>query len=194
MSDHDSPPEELERSAPEHPQLVTDPESRLLVPQLGADGRDQVATNTRDYLPSAIALAAPPMTDAEYRALRNDIRAHGLRVPIVLIHGDAGDEILDGVHRQKACIETGRERRYLHWESSHPGDSPIAFAVSQHTHRHPTIDQRAIYAACLATLGRGRPGENAPAGRNIPIRRGINDGRLKAIRPTRPRRGRRQDR
>ncbi len=182
MSDHDSPPEELERSAPEHPQLVTDPESRLLVPQLGADGRDQVATNTRDYLPSAIALAAPPMTDAEYRALRNDIRAHGLRVPIVLIHGDAGDEILDGVHRQKACIETGRERRYLHWESSHP------------THRHPTIDQRAIYAACLATLGRGRPGENAPAGRNIPIRRGINDGRLKAIRPTRPRRGRRQDR
>src|SRR6266851_731561 len=95
MVDHDSLPEELERSSPELPQLVTDPEFRALGPPFRPEGRNQVATIIRDYPPSAIALAAPPMSEAEYQELKDNIAAHGLRNPIVLI----GNRILDGLPR-----------------------------------------------------------------------------------------------
>lgn len=114
----------------------------------------------RRYKPSEIALAAPPMGDDEYQALVEDIKVHGLRNPIVIFN----NRILDGVYRDRACEELGIPRRYTQWQPQVHGDSvdtPIAFAISQHTRRNLTVDQKAIYAAKLATLGRGRPEKNA---------------------------------
>src|SRR6266851_1792111 len=114
---------------------------------------------TPHYKPIAIALAAPPMSPTEYRALVEDIRAHGLREPIVLI----GKRILDGVHRLRACIELKKKPHFEQWRPRHAGDTPVAFAASMHTRRNLTDQQRAVYAARLATLKRGRRA-NPPIG------------------------------
>jgi hypothetical protein len=47
----------------------------------------------------------PRMTEAEFTALVEDIKANGLRQPIVLYQG----KILDGRHRQDAAKLAGRE-------------------------------------------------------------------------------------
>ncbi len=143
MVDHDSLPEELERSSPELPQLVTDPEFRALGPPFRPEGRNQVATIIRDYPPSAIALAAPPMSEAEYQELKDNIAAHGLRNPIVLI----GNRILDGLPRLHACKELGIPPRYIEWKSRRRGDSAVAYAAGQHTRRNLSPQQKALYAA-----------------------------------------------
>lgn len=48
----------------------------------------------------------PPLSDAEYAALREDIRAAGVRVPIDV---DEDGNILDGHHRKKIADELGVE-------------------------------------------------------------------------------------
>jgi len=47
----------------------------------------------------------PPMTDAEYRELVEDIREHGQREPVTV---DDEGRVIDGRHRVKACAELGR--------------------------------------------------------------------------------------
>ena len=51
------------------------------------------------------ANAFPMMDDKRYAELLEDIRAHGLRVPVVICDG----MILDGRNRAKACAELGVE-------------------------------------------------------------------------------------
>ena len=126
-----------------------------------------------NYQPTEIAKAAPPMSVDEYRELREDIRVHGLREPVVLL----GRQILDGVHRLRACIELEIKPSFTQWQPQVHGDTtdtPIAFAASKHTRRHLTEGQKAVYAARLATLKRGRPGTNPPIG-------GISQSKAAAI-------------
>ena len=60
------------------------------------------------YPISFLALAFPPLSPARYARLLASIRAHGLRRPIVVWRG----QVIDGLHRLKACAEAGVEPRY----------------------------------------------------------------------------------
>ena len=48
----------------------------------------------------------PALTDEEYAALKDDIREHGILVPVIV---DEANEILDGVHRVRIATELGIE-------------------------------------------------------------------------------------
>lgn len=56
------------------------------------------------YEPHPHALLLPPLTEAEYEALKADIAEHGILYPVIL---DEDDRILDGVHRVRIAEELG---------------------------------------------------------------------------------------
>jgi ParB-like chromosome segregation protein Spo0J len=66
--------------------------------------------------PHPVATLFPDLSARDYAALREDIRLHGVKVPI-LVHGG---EILDGRHRYRACRELGRPCPAVEWNGSHP--------------------------------------------------------------------------
>src|SRR4051812_1988319 len=59
-----------------------------------------------------VALLFPVMSDAEYAALRESIRAIGLTDPIWTWQG----KIIDGRHRLRVCIELGIEPKFREWD------------------------------------------------------------------------------
>ena len=63
-----------------------------------------------------VATLFPDLSVRDYEALREDIRRHGVKVPI-LVHGG---EILDGRHRYRACRELGKPCPAVEWNGSHP--------------------------------------------------------------------------
>ena len=86
-----------------------------------------------------IASIFPMMGQADYEALREDIRKNGLREPIVLYDG----KILDGRNRWRACQELGIEPQ----TTTYTGDDPVGYVMSMNLHRrHLTADQRAAIA------------------------------------------------
>lgn len=91
--------------------------------------------------------------------LREDIRLHGVREPVVFLDG----AILDGRNRYMCARDIGIE--YPRTEFS--GADPLAFVISHNLHRrHLTESQRASVAAKLANMERGRPADK-PA--NLPL-------------------------
>jgi ParB-like chromosome segregation protein Spo0J len=90
----------------------------------------------------------PAMTREQYEALRDDIAANGVQEPIWLYQG----RIIDGKHRQRACIELGIDpprRKYT-------GKDPLAFVVARNLRRrHLTESQRAMVAASIANMRQG---------------------------------------
>lgn len=98
----------------------------------------------------------PMMSDREYQDLVEDIRAHGLREP-VWTHRDG--RIIDGRNRWLACAELGIEPQTKVYEGDDAG--LVSFVVSLNLHRrHLNESQRAMVAARVSNLGRGRPIEN----------------------------------
>ena len=92
----------------------------------------------------------PLTTGAEFDALVEDIRAHGLRYAIV-VHPDGS--ILDGRNRARACDVAGVAPIYAPWAAT---ESPASFVISMNLHRrHLTVKQKAFIAARLATLSPG---------------------------------------
>jgi hypothetical protein len=90
----------------------------------------------------------PLMEGADFDALVNDIKEHGLREPILLFE----DQILDGRNRSRACEQANVEPIYQDWISD---GAPQAFVVSKNLHRrHLNESQRAMVAAKLATRKR----------------------------------------
>lgn len=82
----------------------------------------------------------PRVTGAEFDGLVADIKAHGLRQPIVL-HGGM---ILDGGNRYRACIEAGVEPVFQEFQ----GDSLVSFVLSANLHRrHLSAGQQAAIVA-----------------------------------------------
>lgn len=95
----------------------------------------------------------PLMGDSDLAALADDIEANGLRDPVYLFEG----KILDGRNRYRACVLKGIDQKV----ERYTGEDPIGFVVSKNLHRrHMTESQRAMAAADIAKMGRGRPESN----------------------------------
>jgi len=82
----------------------------------------------------------PRLTGAEFDALREDIKANGLRQPIVLHEG----MILDGGNRYRACAEAGVEPVFVEFG----GGNLVSFVLSANLHRrHMSAGQQAAIVA-----------------------------------------------
>lgn len=114
-----------------------------------------------------VALSAHPLANAyrdmtpdEYAVLKADIAKNGVRIPGWLYEG----KILDGRHRHRAAMETGKSCPMLDYH----GSDPRGFAASlNEARRHLNEGARALKAAAEATAPEGRP----PAEKTLPIGR-----------------------
>lgn len=121
------------------------------------------------YKQHPFSAAWPAMEDAAFAELCADIKANGLHMPIIL----HDRKILDGWHRQRACLKTGLPPRYQEFR----GDAAAArrFVVSANrVRRHLTTSQLAIVAATLTTSAAGRPKDVALKGANLPVSHAID--------------------
>lgn len=83
----------------------------------------------------------PMIEGSAYEEFREDIRMHGLRVPIAILPDGT---ILDGRNRLKACEEVGIEPIFEIVNT----ESPMAYVLSANKHRrHLTSSQLAMIAA-----------------------------------------------
>ena len=71
---------------------------------------------TKPLVPHLVAMLFPELSAADYLALKEDIRQHGVKVPI-LVHGG---QILDGRHRYRACRELGIRCLVVEWNGHDP--------------------------------------------------------------------------
>jgi len=67
-------------------------------------------------VPHPVALLFPDMSAADFAALMEDIRVHGVKVPI-LVHGG---QIMDGRHRYLACCKLGVRCPAIEWNGRDP--------------------------------------------------------------------------
>jgi hypothetical protein len=92
----------------------------------------------------------PLMEGEDFDALVADIKACGLREPIVLLDG----KILDGRNRYRACLAAEAEPRFeKHFSAHHCAAEALAFVISKNIHRrHLTTEQkRDLIAKLLKT-------------------------------------------
>lgn len=96
------------------------------------------------------AMLFPAMSEEELTALRDDIEHNGLVEPIVLLEG----KVLDGRNRYTASMMLGIEPATVEYD----GDDPLAYVISKNmARRHLDTSQRAMVAAKIANLPKGRP-------------------------------------
>jgi hypothetical protein len=102
----------------------------------------------RKYPAHVLAKLFPPIDPAGLKELVADIKRNGLLHPITLYQ----ERVLDGVHRQNACLEAGVEPRYEKFF----GADPVSFVLSNNlARRHLSESQRAMIAAKIAALPKG---------------------------------------
>lgn len=96
--------------------------------------------NPPTYELHPLCVLFPRMAGAAFDALREDVRANGLRTPIVL-HGGM---ILDGGNRYRACIEAGVMPEFVQLA----GGNLASFVLSANLHRrHMSPGQQAAIVA-----------------------------------------------
>ena len=101
-----------------------------------------------------IANIFPPMSEAEFSSLKDDIQQFGQREPIWLFEG----KVIDGRHRMRACVELSRQPQTRVYD----GFDAVAFVVSLNLHRrHLSESQRGMVAAKLANMPSHRPDNNS---------------------------------
>jgi hypothetical protein len=105
-------------------------------------------TPPKVYPPHPAAMIFPRMEGAEFKALVDDIKAHGLRERIVLLN----NQVLDGRNRYAACVSAGVVPQFVQWVPK-PGETAVEYVVSMNlTRRHLNETQRAMVAAQLEPL------------------------------------------
>ncbi len=117
------------------------------------------------YPISFLALAFPPLSPAQCSRLLASIIAHGLIHPIVVWRG----QVIDGLHRLKACLEAGVEPRY---EILDDDADPFQYLAGVNVpHRDMTQNDKARLAYDMSQYSKpGRPratDENSAHVRNI---------------------------
>jgi len=125
----------------------------------------------RDEYPiHPLAELFPRIGGAEFDALCDDIKANGLRSPIVLYE----NQVIDGRHRLIACSDIGIKPIF----TTYKGDDPAGFVVSANIHRrHMTPGQQSQVTALAlqwSECSRGISGKLA--GKSQPID-SIEDGK-----------------
>jgi len=91
-------------------------------------------------------LLFPKLGKEELRELAADIKANGLRNPIILYHG----QVLDGRNRLAACKIAGVKPRFVQWDGQ---GSPLQWVISENLiRRHLTSSQRAVIALDLLPM------------------------------------------
>lgn len=102
----------------------------------------------------------PLIADAEFTALVEDVRAHGVLEPVVLYQG----KILDGRNRYLAAIDADVECDFETYE----GNDALAHVVSLNLkRRHLSESQRAMVAAKIANMRQGSRTDLEPSA-NLP--------------------------
>ena len=106
------------------------------------------------YPVHSLARLFPPLSPGQYEALVASIRALGLLDPIPVWQG----QIIDGLHRMRACKEAGVEPRY---EFLDDAADPVQYVIAKNgTRREMDESQRAVVAHELSRWSApGRPRE-----------------------------------
>jgi len=121
---------------------IPEPKKRPQVPVEPASGKGEPAPDRRrervlEYHPLADMFSMD--SEKEMKPLAADIRAHGLREPIVLLQG----KILDGRRRYFCCLKAGVKPVYRKYR----GDDPASYVFSKNFHRrHLNASQKALVA------------------------------------------------
>ena len=103
---------------------------------------------TQSLLIHDLAKIFPLIEGRAFDDLVEDIKAHGLRQPIVMHEG----KVLDGRNRLRACQKIGLDPQTVPFD----GADPIAFVVSANLRRrHLKDSQRALIAARIANMPHG---------------------------------------
>jgi ParB-like chromosome segregation protein Spo0J len=107
----------------------------------------------------------PAMDADELRVLANDIKAYGLREPVVVLDG----QILDGRSRHAACELAGVEPETADYRGGTTPAELLAYVVGKNLHRrHLDTSQRALVAAKLVSTAHGGDRKSDQAA-NLPL-------------------------
>ena len=94
------------------------------------------------YQPHEIANIWPTMSDDDYHRLKASVAEEGLLEPIWLYE----DQVLDGRHRQRACVDLNIVPDYRTYD----GHDPLGFAFALNSaRRHLTTEQKAALAVSM---------------------------------------------
>ena len=130
----------------------------------------------------------PLIEGSAFDELVTDVAERGLREPVVMLDG----RILDGRNRYRASraagligsadgVDPADARHFVRFIPAVDGD-PLEFVISKNMHRRHLADgARAIIAAEIATLTRGRPGASGSAASNNPPIGGITTAQASAM-------------
>ena len=112
--------------------------------------------NFQEYTVHPLAHLFPPLSPEQFEALVASIMALGLLDPITVWQG----QIIDGLHRLRACREAGVEPRYEYLDDE---ADPVTYVIAKNgTGREMDESQRAVVAHELSrwsTPGRPRGGD-----------------------------------
>jgi hypothetical protein len=98
-----------------------------------------------------------------FKALRADIKAHGLHEEIVLHQG----RILDGWNRYRACLTEGVDPRFRQFgDRPEDGTDPAAFVESMNQHRRHLTAGQCTHLASLEAAGT-RGGDRRSSDQNV---------------------------
>ena len=91
-------------------------------------------------VPHSFAEMIPPMTDEQYEHLKEDIKEHGVKQPVLV----QGKFILDGLHRMRAAFELKLPQPRLITFRGKSDDAIRAEVLSRNLHRRHLTDKQRI--------------------------------------------------
>lgn len=124
---------------------------------ISAEAETYVTVDGREWRIHPLARIMPRMSEAEFERLKASIREAGRNFVPIITNRDL--ELVDGLHRLRACLDLGIEPYAVVCDDN---DSLVDIVMDSNECRRRLDDsQRALVAAKLATLGRGRPDAKA---------------------------------